>query len=264
MSTVISRDGTVIDHDRYGDGPAVVFVGGATQHRAIDQHTGQVGLRLAAEGFTAVDYDRRGRGRSGDTAPWALEREVEDLAALIEAVGGTATVYSSSSGATVALAAADAGVGVTALALYEPPLMAGVDTSEHLTALRALLAEGGNDEAMHYNMTSVIGIPAEIVEGMTRSPGWAEMVSVAPTLVYDVAAVHEINLDPDWAGRWSSVTVPTVVYSGDQTFPGLPEAADAVAAALPNATRRVLPGQGHGPAPEAITPVLLEFLRRPI
>ncbi|MFI7534053.1 alpha/beta fold hydrolase [Streptosporangium sp. NPDC049376] len=261
MSTVISQDGTVVDYDRYGDGPAVVFVGGATQHRAIDHNTGQVARLLAAEGFTAVDYDRRGRGRSGDTAPWALEREVEDLAALVKAVGGTATLYSSSSGATVALAAAEAGIGVTALALYEPPLFAGADHTEHLAALRALLAKGENDEAMRYNLTSVIGVPAEVVDGMAQSTGWAEMVSVAPTLVYDLAGVHEINVDPDWAGRWSSVTVPTVVYSGDQTFPGLPEAADAVAAALPNATRRVLPGQGHGPAPEAITPVLLEFLR---
>ncbi|MEV0144878.1 MULTISPECIES: alpha/beta hydrolase [unclassified Nonomuraea] len=261
MSTVTSQDGTVIDYDRYGDGPAVVFIGGATQYRGIDPSTGQVARRLGAEGFTAIDYDRRGRGRSGDTAPWALEREVEDVAALIKAAGGTATLYSSSSGATVALAAATAGVGVTALALYEPPLFAGADHAEHLDTLRSLLATGKNDEAMRYNLTAVIGVPAEAVDGMAQSPGWADMVAVAPTLAYDLAAVHDVNVDPDWAGRWSSITVPTIVYSGDQTFPGMPEAADAVAAALPHATRRILPGQGHGPTPDAIVPVLLDFLR---
>ncbi|WP_424528747.1 alpha/beta fold hydrolase [Sphaerisporangium viridialbum] len=256
-----SLDGTVIDYDRYGDGPAVIFIGGATQYRAIDQSTRQVAQRLAAEGFTAIDYDRRGRGRSGDTAPWALKREVEDLASLIKAAGGAATLYSSSSGATVALTAADASIGVTALALYEPPLFAGADHSEHLATLHSLLAAGKNDEAMRYNLNAVIGIPSDAVDGMAQAPGWAEMVAVAPTLVYDLTAVHEINIDPDWAGRWASITASTIVYSGDRTFPGLPEAADMVATALPNATRRILPGQGHGPTPEAIVPVLLEFLR---
>ncbi|MBB4698848.1 pimeloyl-ACP methyl ester carboxylesterase [Sphaerisporangium siamense] len=261
MSTVTSRDGTVIDFDLYGDGPAVIFIGGATQYRAIDLGTRRTARLLADEGFAAVDYDRRGRGHSGDTSPWALEREVEDVAALIKAAGGTATLYSSSSGATVALAAAEAGVGVTALALYEPPFLAGVDHSEHLTTLRSLLAEGKNDEAMRYNMTAVIGVPSEVVDGMAGSPGWADMVAVAPTLVYDLTATHDVNTDPDWAARWSSITVPAIVCSGDQTFPGLPEAADAVAAALPTATRQILPGQGHGPTPEAIAPVLLRFLR---
>jgi pimeloyl-ACP methyl ester carboxylesterase len=261
MSTVTSPDGTVIDYDRYGDGPAVVFIGGAATYRAIDEATTQTARRLAAEGFTAVDYDRRGRGRSGDTRPWALDREVEDVAALIKAVGGAAALCSNSSGADVALAAASAGTGVTALALYEPPFFAGTDLTAHLAALRSLLADGKNDEAMRYNLTSVIGLPADVVDGMARAPGWAAMVAAAPTLVYDHAATHEIDVDPDWRGRWAGVTVPTIVCSGDQTFPGMPEAADAVAAALPNASRRTLPGQGHRPAPEAMVQVLLEFLK---
>ncbi|GII80160.1 alpha/beta hydrolase [Sphaerisporangium rufum] len=260
MSTTTSLDGTIIDYDRYGDGPAVIFIGGATQYRGVDQNTGRAARALAAEGFTTVDYDRRGRGRSGDTEPWALAREVEDVAALIKAVGGTATLYSSSSGATVALAAADAGVGVTALALYEPPLFAGADHAGHLAELRSLLAGGRDDAAMRYNLTQVIGLPPEAVDGMAQAPGWADLVAVSPTLIYDLASVHEINIDPDWAGRWSSITVPAIVYSGDQTFPGMPEAADAVAAALPNATRRVLAGQTHGPTPEAIVAALVDFL----
>jgi pimeloyl-ACP methyl ester carboxylesterase len=261
MSTVTSPDGTVIDYDRYGDGPAVVFIGGAATYRAIDEATTQTARRLAAEGFTTVDYDRRGRGRSSDTQPWALDREVEDVAALIKAVGGAAALCSNSSGADVVLAAASAGAGVTALALYEPPFFAGTDLTAHLAALRSLLADGKNDEAMRYNLTSVIGLPADVVDGMARAPGWAAMVAAAPTLVYDHAATHEIDVDPDWRGRWAGVTVPTIVCSGDQTFPGMPEAADAVAAALPNASRRTLPGQGHRPAPEAMVQVLLEFLK---
>jgi pimeloyl-ACP methyl ester carboxylesterase len=260
MSTVTSADGTVIDYDRYGDGPAVIFIGGAATYRAIDETTTQTAGRLAAEGFTTVDYDRRGRGRSGDTQPWALAREVEDVAALITAVGAAA-LCTNSSGADIALAAASAGVGVTALALYEPPFFAGRSFTAHLAALRSLLADGKNEEAMRYNLTSVIGLPAEVVEGMAQAPWWAAMVTAAPTLVYDHAATDEINLDPDWRGRWAKVTVPTIVCSGDQTFPGLPEAADLVAAALPKASRRTLPGQGHRPAPEALVPVLVEFLR---
>jgi pimeloyl-ACP methyl ester carboxylesterase len=261
MSTVTSSDGTVIDYDRYGDGPAVVFIAGASQYRAIDERTTQAARLLAARGFTAVDYDRRGRGRSRDTAPWALEREVEDLAALIKAVGGPATLYTSSSGAAVAIAAASAGAGVASLALYEPPFFRGRDFTEHLAALRSLLADGKNDEAMRYNLTSVIGLPPGAVAGMAQQPWWPALAAAAPTLLYDHTATHEISLDPDWRGRWADITVPAIVYSGDQTFPGMPEAADAVAAALPNAIRRVLPGQDHGPAPEAIVPALLEFLQ---
>jgi pimeloyl-ACP methyl ester carboxylesterase len=261
MSAVTSADGTVVDYDRYGDGPAVIFIGGAATYRAIDEATTQTAGRLAAEGFTAVDYDRRGRGRSGDTPPWALAREVEDVAALITAVGGAAALCTNSSGADIALAAASAGVGVTALALYEPPFFTGRSFTTHLAVLRSLLADGDNDEAMRYNLTSVIGLPAEVVDGMAQAPWWAAMVAAAPTLVYDHAATNEINLDPDWRGRWAKVTVTTIVGSGDQSFPGLAEAADAVAAALPNASRRVLPGQGHRPAPEAMAPLLVEFLR---
>src|SRR6266540_1388078 len=222
MSTVTSPDGTVIDYDRYGDGP--IFIGGAAAYRAIDEATTQTARRLAAEGFTTVDYDRRGRGRSGDTQPWALDREVEDVAALIKPVGGAAAVCTNSSGADVALAAASAGVGVTALVLYEPPFFAGVDFTAHLAALRSLLADGNNDEAMRYNLTSVIGLPAGVVDELARAPWWAAMVAAAPTLVYDHAATNEINLDPDWRGRWAGVTVPTIVCSGEQSFPGLPEA----------------------------------------
>jgi pimeloyl-ACP methyl ester carboxylesterase len=236
MSTVKSADGTMIDYDAYGSGPAVILIGGASQHRAIDPRTTEIAKRLGAEGFTAVDYDRRGRGRSGDTPPWSLDREVEDLAALIEATGAPA-------------------------ALYEPPYFAGSDGREHIATLQRMLDEGQRDEATRYNMTAIIGLPGEAVDQMAEAPWWPGLVAVAPTLVYDHQASNDIETDPDWRARWARVTVPTVVYSGDRTFPGLPEAADAVAAALPNAQRRVLAGQDHGPAPEVIVPELARFLR---
>jgi pimeloyl-ACP methyl ester carboxylesterase len=259
MSTVTSADGTVIDYDSYGDGPAVLFIGGAATYRAVDPGTTSAARLLAAKGFTAVDYDRRGRGRSGDTQPWSLDREVEDVAALIDAVGGAAALYARSSGADVALAAARAGAGITRLVLYEPPFFAGMSLAAHLAELRSLLADGKNDEAMRYNLTSVVGLPAAAVDEMARAPSWPAWAAAAPTLVYDHTATHEINADPDWGERWAGITVPALVCSGDQS-PGMIQAADAVAAALPNATRRRFPGQGHRPAPDAIVPVLVEFL----
>jgi pimeloyl-ACP methyl ester carboxylesterase len=260
MSTLTSADGTLIDYDAYGSGPPVILIGGASQYRAIDSRTTEIAKHLAEEGFTAVDYDRRGRGRSGDTPPWSLDREVEDLAALIEATGVPA-LYTSSSGAGVALAAVTSGIPVSALALYEPPYFAGSDGREHIAALQRMLEEGEYDKATRYNMTAIIGLPGEAVDQMAEAPWWPGLVAVAPTLVYDHQASHDIETDPDWHARWARVTVPTVVYSGDQTFPGLPEAADAVAAALSNAQRRVLAGQDHGPAPEVIVPELVRFLR---
>ncbi|HEY2701740.1 MAG TPA: alpha/beta fold hydrolase [Pseudonocardiaceae bacterium] len=261
MSTVTSADGTTIDYARYGAGPAVIFIGGATQYRGIDPVTTKTTQELAAEGFTTIDYDRRGRGGSTDTAPYALAREVEDVAALIDAVGGSATLYTSSSGAAIALAAVTAGLGVERLALYEPPFFAGIDNTAHVEHLRALVAEGKDAEVVRYNMTTVIGLPEEMVDGMAQSPAWAGFVAVAPTIPYDIANSNDVSVDPDWKARWASVTVPTVVFSGDQTFPGMPEAADAVAAALPNATRRIVAGEGHGPSTEGILPPLLDFLR---
>jgi len=261
MSTVRSHDGTVIDYERYGDGPTVVLIGGASQHRAIDERTTQIARRLAGEGFAVVDYDRRGRGGSGATPPWTLAKEVQDVAALVEAVGAPAALYTSSSGAAVALAATQARIGVAALALYEPPFFAGVDHSEHLAQLASLLSGGQPEEAMRYTMRHVIGLPAEAVDATAQGPLWPALVKVAPTLVYDLTSLHEINVDPDWRRRWAGITVPVVVYSGDRTFPGLPEAADAVAAALPSADRRVLAGQDHGPTADALVPELTKFLR---
>ena len=196
MSTVTSADGTIIGYDAYGNGPTVILIGGASQHRAIDQRTTEIAKQLAAEGFTAVDYDRRGRDKSGDTPPWSLGREVEDVAALIEAAGAPAALYTSSSGAGIALAAVTAGLDVSALALYEPPYFAGSDGTEHIATLERMLNAGQLDEATRYNMTAIIGLPAGAVDEMAQAPWWPGLVAVAPTLVYDHKASHDIETDP--------------------------------------------------------------------
>lgn len=260
MSRVRSADGTTIDYDLYGNGPTVILVGGATQYRAIDPRTTRIAEQLAAAGFSTVDYDRRGRGRSGDTPPWSLDREVEDLSALIHAAGAPAALYASSAGAAVALAAGTSGVPVSALALYEPPYVAGSDGRVRIATLQRMLDDDRGGEAAHYFVTAVIGLPAEAADQLAQQEEWPGLVAVAPTLSYDLQASNDIETDPDWRARWLGVTIPTVVYSGDRTFPWLPAAADAVAAAIPRARRQVLAGQDHGPAPEAIVPALVRFL----
>lgn len=259
MSTVTSSDGTVIDYDSYGDGPTVIFVAGAVQHRRIDPGTSAAAARLGDNRFNAIVYDRRGRDRSGDTPPWVLQREVEDVAALIEATGRTATLYSSSSGAAVALAAAVSDVGVTGLILYEPPFFRGADKSHQIAAVEALLAEGRYEDAMRYNFTDVLGIPGDVVNGIAKAPTWPAMCEVAATLVYDFCAISEVNTDPDWESRWADVAVPVSVCSGTRSFPPLAGAADQVAEAIPGAQRRILPDQDHNPSPEAITDAVTEF-----
>jgi pimeloyl-ACP methyl ester carboxylesterase len=252
MSTVTSADGTVIDYESHGSGHPVVFVAGAVEYREINPHPTSAARLLAERGCTGVVYDRRGRGRSSDTPPWSSEREVEDVAALIATVGGAATLYSSSSGATIALEATLAGVGVTGLVLYEPPFFRGGDKTDQVRAVAELLAHGDDDGAMRYNLTDVVGIPAAVVDGMAHGPSWAAMCAVAPTLLYDLTALSAVNTDPDWSTRWAGIDVPVAVVSGSQTFPALAGAADQVAASIPGAERWVLEGQTHGPAPEAI------------
>jgi pimeloyl-ACP methyl ester carboxylesterase len=260
MSIVTSADGTTIDYDAYGEGPAVVLVAGAVQHRAIDPRTTEAARLLAARGCTALDFDRRGRGRSQDTAPWALEREVEDVAALITAAGGSATLCASSSGAALGLQAALAGIGVSGLLLYEPPFFPGPAKASQVHQIQRFLERGDRDAAMRYNLLDVVGLPAPVVEGVTRSPAWAAMCGVAPTLVYDFSALDDVNTDPDWTARWAGLAVPVSVCSGADSPPALVSAADRVAAALPGAQRRVLPGQDHSPSAEALAGAVLQHL----
>ncbi len=258
MPTVTSKDGTTIAYDRVGQGPALILVGGAFQHRAIDPRTTQLAALLAPH-LTVFHYDRRGRGDSGDTAPYAIEREVEDLEALINESGRSAFMFGMSSGGVLALEAAARGLAITKLALYELPFNLDDNArraSENYTQqLTALLAENRRGDAVALAMTTW-GAPAEAVAGMRQTPIWSLFESVAPTLAYDNAIMKDGSVPTDAA---KAVKVPTLVLDGGNSPAFMKYAADALAKVLPNARRRTLEGQAHDVAPEVLAPVLEEF-----
>lgn len=190
METVSSRDGTSIAFDRVGTGPPLVLVGGALQYRAIDQRTARLVDLLAAE-FAVYHYDRRGRGDSADRAPYDVDREIDDIDALIAHAGEFAVVFGISSGAVLALRAAYAGVAIRKLALYEPPFI--VDDSrppvpaDYQRTLTELAAADRAGDAVAYFMTAAVGLADEFVAPMRTEPSWPALEAVASTLVYDAA-----------------------------------------------------------------------------
>jgi len=236
---------------------------GATAYRAIDPSVATLAQSLA-DRFTFVSYDRRGRGESGDTPTYAVAREIEDIAALIGVVGGKAALYGGSSGAVLAIEAAAAGLPITKLALYEPPFVVEPGWPElpadYVETLDRFIPQGKPGAAAEYFMQT-IGQPPEQIEGMKQSPFWNVLEGVAPTIAYDGRVMFDAYYrDHQFPRRWSKVTMPALVINGDATFPFIAASVEAVAKALPNATRRTLAGQGHGPAPEVIGPVLAEFI----
>ncbi|MCK2220612.1 alpha/beta hydrolase [Actinomadura sp. ATCC 31491] len=257
--TAVSADGTPIAYDRYGSGPAVVLVAGAMMERG---HPTLAGLAQAlAPWFTVYSYDRRGRGGSGDTAPYAVEREIEDLAAVVAAAGGSAKVFGGSSGAALALEAAGRLPGVRELALWEPPYH--VDDSapplpdDFAAQLGALVAAGRRGEAVERFMVEAAEMPAATVAAMRAEPFWAEAEAVAHTLAYEAAVLGPGNALP--AARLAAIDRPTLVLTGEDSPAWMRNAGAAVAAAVPGAAHRVLEDQTHGVAVEALAPELLEF-----
>jgi pimeloyl-ACP methyl ester carboxylesterase len=257
MPAVTSADGTMIAYERTGSGPALVLVDGAMCYRAAGPMRPLAAL--LHDSFTVYTYDRRGRGESSDTPPYAVAREVEDLQALIAQADGEAYVYAISSGAALALATAAAGPGVTKLALYEPPFMAEVEDGsrikQYTQRLSELLAAGRKGDAVALFMTNV-GIPAEAVAGMRAQPGWGTFEAIAPTLAYDDQVLGDGSVPRDLA---STIAVPALVLAGGAGPQSLQQAAKATADALPKAEHRTLDGQTHDVAPDALAPVLVEF-----
>ncbi len=262
MSKVTSKDGTTIGYDKKGQGPAVILVDGAMGYRAMG-FGNDLQDRLA-KNFTVYAYDRRGRGESSNSKPFAVEREVEDIEALIDAAGGSAYVYGISSGACLALEAAmRLGSKIKKLALFEPPynddpasLQAWRDYTRQLDEA---LAADRRDDAVELFMRYV-GAPAQAIDGMRNSPMWASMKSVAPTLPYDAAEMGKDHTVP--VERARKVTVPTIVMDGGanlQMMPFMHASATTLAKAIPNAKQRTLEGQGHAVEAQALAPVLIEF-----
>jgi pimeloyl-ACP methyl ester carboxylesterase len=265
MGNVISSDGTSIAFDTTGQGAPIILVDGAMCSRAFGPMTPLAAL-LASD-FTVFTYDRRGRGESGDTAPYTPEREVEDIAALIKAAGGSAFVYGTSSGAVVALTAAAHNIGITKLALYEPPFVLD-DTrpsvpADYMTQLTNLLSAGQRSDMVELFMTKGVGIPAEYVAGMKQQPFWSSMEGVAHTLIYDgtymTTSQQGHALPADMVARMASIKIPTLVMNGGASPSWLHNAAQTTANNIPNAQYRILEGQTHEVAGEAIAPVLKEW-----
>lgn len=256
---VRSADGTTLAFDRSGEGPAVILVHGAFTDRTHPL-VAAVAAHLAPW-YTVLNYDRRGRGDSGDTLPYAVEREVEDLAALVEEAGGSAMVFGGSSGAGLAAEAASRLAAIAALALWEPPYHVGdgapVVPDDFGAQLDRLVAAGRRGEAVARFMTEAAEVPAEVVAAMRADPSWPELEGMAHTLAREAAVMGPGNALP--ATRLRAVTQPTLVLTGGNSPAWMTQAGEAVAAAVPRAVHRVLAGQAHAVEPVPLTSELLEF-----
>lgn len=254
-SSVTSADGTRIAFEWSGSGSSLILVEPAGHFRAFSAFDGLT--PLLAKAFTVYRYDRRGRGQSTDTSPYAPEREVEDLAALIDAAtdGGTA-VYGYSSGALLALHAAAAGLPIGRIALLEPPLPEddAVRPDPLTIELADLVAAGRNDDAVE-RFHRAIGVPDEVIDGMRGTAAFEAMSAIAPTLVYDCRLSDATTMD-----LLGTVGVPTLVLDSEGSGENLTGWAASVAALLPNGTHRSLPGEWHGVPDETLAPVLIEYL----
>jgi pimeloyl-ACP methyl ester carboxylesterase len=261
---VTSADGTPIAYDRYGEGPAVILVSGALGYRKFKKFE-QIATALS-EHCTVINYDRRGRGDSGEAGPVSVQHEVDDIAALIDAVGGRASLWGWSSGGAVALRAAAAGIGVETLVVYETPFKTDPEaknpTDDYGARLEQIVAEGDPMRAAKHFMRSGIGMPGPVVALMSLMPTFRKFAANGLTLTFDHAALGEHNMHgrPLQAEEWATVTCPTLVVYGSKTYPVLKHASKTLADVLPNAALRELPGQNHNVSPSAIVPVLAQFV----
>jgi pimeloyl-ACP methyl ester carboxylesterase len=257
MASVKSRDGTNIAFETHGSGAPLILVDGAMGSRAMG--FGSELATLLGKDFTVYVYDRRGRNESGDTQPYAVEREVEDIEALIDDSGGSAFVYGISSGAALALEAASRlGGKVRGLALYEAPYGSpaqGNGPDDYEPKLNRLLVAGKRGEAVALFM-SVVGVPPDMIEGMRQSPMWPVMESIAPTLAYDAKCMNGFKVPVDRAAR---VQAPTLVMSGSASFDFMRPAAEQIAETIPDARYQELPDQRHDVDAKVIAPILADF-----
>ena len=257
MKNIHSQDGTAIAFDQSGKGPAIILVLGAFNDQAA-------GVPLAArlsEHFTVFNYDRRGRGASTDTAPYAIEREIEDLAALIHEAGGSASVFGYSSGALLTLMAATQSLPIMKLALYEPPFLINYGLAGRarnvLARLTELLSSGQRGDAVELYQTEVVGIPADIVVQLRHAPFRPALENIAHTLVYDATILGNMEV---MAAHLGSIATPTLLISGEESPTMMCDAAQAVTDALPHAQHCRLAGQTHDIEPPVLAPVLQKFL----
>ena len=260
ISTVTSKDGTRIAYDKIGHGPAVILVAGALCARS--SWSGPELARLLARSFTVYNYDRRGRGDSGDTQPYAIEREIEDIEALIDEAGGSAYLYGHSSGAALALEAAlRLGNKVKKLAMYEAPYNDDAEAQrawkEYIKQLTEVLAAGRRGDAVVLFM-KLVGTPTDQIEAMRHAPVWPMFEAIGPTLAYDHSAIlgEDASIPTE---RAALVTAPTLVMNGGASYPFMYDTAQALGKAIPNARVRTLEGQTHDVDSDVLAAVLMEF-----
>ncbi|WP_448608853.1 alpha/beta fold hydrolase [Geodermatophilus sp. URMC 60] len=264
MAGTTSADGTTIAYEAWGDGPLVVVVGGAFNDRGT---WAPLARALADRGFRAVSYDRRGRGGSGDTQPYALEREIEDLAAVIDAAGRDRRAYAHgvSSGGALLLRAVAAGVPVARLSVLEPPYRvegAPPAPERYMETLQGFVDAGDRSGLVEYFQTRVVGLPAEVVDQFRGTPMWHTLEEMAPTLRYDGLAMggDDQSLPVDLLAR---VDVPVLaVTSTGTTLPWMGRATEELAAALPAGKHARLAGGFHEVPVEVLAPALADFYRR--
>jgi pimeloyl-ACP methyl ester carboxylesterase len=249
MRTVISKDGAAIAFDKTGQGPAIILVVGAFNDRA----TAAPLAELLATRFAVFNYDRRGRGESGDAAPYAIEREIEDLDALIAQAGGSACVFGYSSGAILSLRAAAHGLAISQLALYEPP-PTGAKAGQLVPQLTELIAAGRRGDAVELFQTEAVGIPAAVVAQLRNAPFRPALEKMAHTLVYESTILRSLP-----TALIASVRAPTLVIDGEESHAVMRQAAQSLADVLPDGRYRTLKGQGHDIVPAVVAPVLEEF-----
>lgn len=260
MDKTLSRDGTLIAYRRRGEGPPVILVGGALGTAETEAPL----ARLLAPRFDVITYDRRGRGSSGDGSPYAVEREIEDLAALAAVAGGRPSVFGVETGGALALEAQAAGLPVARLAVYEPPYTPGTSgllfKAGCTARLHRLLSAGDRSGAVELFL-SVTGVAAEMIARMRSAPLWRTLESVAHTLAYDDAVLGNGSVP---AERFASVTARTLVVCGGFSPAITRSATRLLADALPRGRHRTLTGQTRELAPQVIAPVLAEFFTRDV
>jgi pimeloyl-ACP methyl ester carboxylesterase len=261
MKQVTSKDGTLIAYDKSGSGFPVILVDGALCSRDFGPMPKLA--PLLADHFTVINYDRRGRNESTDTKPYAPEREIEDIEALINAAGGSAFVTGFSSGAALALAAAASGLNIPKLALYEPPFR--VDDEGHhapansLEQLKAMIAADRRADAVKFFMHDIIGLPSIVVFIMRLMPIWPKLKAVAHTLPYDITILGNFSLPQKMA---ASVKIPTLIAGGEKSQVTLRHTVKKLSEVMPNSELQILKGQTHNVSEKVIAPVLTEFFNK--
>ena len=266
MRTVISKDGTTIAFDQTGKGPAVILVDSALADRGVCVKL----AKLLAEEFAVINYDRRGRGESGDIQPYAVEREVEDIEALVDKAGGSAFIFGSSSGAVLALeAASKLPAKIKKQVLYEPPFI--VDDSrppmpaDFVEQVKELLARDKRSDALKLFFSKAMGIPGIFITIMRLMPSWSKSKSVAHTLPYDLMVMGDTQRGKALlASRWVTATMPTLVLTGGKSEAFFHTGGDALAEVLPNAQHRILKDQHHGSvvmSPSVVASEITQFFK---